>query len=325
MRRREFIAGLCTPLLWPLAAHAAMPVIGFLHAASRASLADDFLAAYLDGLSETGYIEGQNVAIEYRWAEGQNDRLPALAADLVRRQVAVIATPNGTAATLAAKAATQTIPIVFFIGSDPVSIGLVSSLNRPGGNVTGAVTLSVETTTKRLELMHESVPAADLIAVLVNPANPVYTESQVRALEPAARVLGVRLLILNASNQSDIEAAFATLVRERSGALLITGDTFFTTHQDQIVALAARYAVPTVEQTREFAMAGGLMSYGADYQDAFHLVGNLTGRILKGEKPADLPVQQATKVKLVLNMKTAKALGLTFPIALLGRADEVIE
>jgi putative tryptophan/tyrosine transport system substrate-binding protein len=325
MGRREFIAALCTSLSWPLAAQAAMPVIGFLHAASRASLPDDFLAAYLEGLSETGYIESQNVAIEYRWAEGQNDRLPALAADLVRRQVAVIATPNGTAATLAAKAATQTIPIVFFIGSDPVSIGLVRSLNRPGGNVTGVVTLSVETTAKRLQLMHECVPVANLIAVLVNPANPVYTESQVGALEPAARVLGVRLLILNASNQSDIEAAFATLVRERAGALLITGDAFFTTHQDQIAALAARYAVPTIEQTREFAVAGGLMSYASDYQTAFHLVGNLTGRILKGEKPADLPVQQATKVKLILNMKTAKALGLTLPISLLGRADEVIE
>ena len=325
MRRREFIAALCTSLSWPPAAQAAMPVIGFLHAASRASLPDDFLAAYLEGLSETGYIEGQNVAIEYRWAEGQNDRLPALAADLVRRQVAVIATPNGTAATLAAKAASQTIPIVFFIGSDPVAIGLVRSLNRPGGNVTGVVTLSVETTAKRLQLMHECVPAANLIAVLVNPANPVYTESQVGALELAARVLGVRLLILNASNQSDIEAAFATLVRERAGALLITGDTFFTTHQDQIVALAVRYLVPTIEQTREFAVAGGLMSYASDYQDAFHLVGNFTGRILKGEKPADLPVRQVTKVKLVLNIKIAKALGLTFPIALLGRADEVIE
>jgi putative ABC transport system substrate-binding protein len=329
IRRRNFITLLGgAAAAWPLAVRAqrpAVPVIGFLHAASRAVLPDKWLTAFHQGLARTGYVEGNNVAIEYRWAEGQYDRLPLLATDLVRRQVAVIATPDSTAAALAAKAVTQTVPIVFLIGADPVALGLVRSLNRPSGNATGVTFLSVEMTAKRLELMHELVPAVNLIAVLVNPTNTAYTQSQVTILEGAARILGVRLLILNASTQADIEAGFAILVREGAGALVLTGDTFFTTHQDQIVALAIRHGVPTIEQTREFTGAGGLMSYGTDYQDGYHLVGSYSGRILKGDKPADLPVQQATRIELIINLKTANALGLTVPLTLRGRADEVIE
>jgi putative ABC transport system substrate-binding protein len=272
-----------------------------------------------------GYIAGRNVAIEYRWAQGQYDQLPTLAADLFRSQVAVIAVLDSTAASLAAQAATQTIPIVFFMGSDPVEIGLVRSLNRPGDNITGAAGFAVEVAAKRLELMHKLLPSAGLFAVLVNPTNPVYTAAHVNALEAASRVLGVRLLVLNATSQGDVEAAFARLVGEKAGALIITGDTFLTTHQRQIAALAARYAVPTIEQSREFAAAGGLMSYMTDYADAYHLVGTLVGRILKGEKPADLPVQQITKIDLIINLKTAKALGLTIPETLLATADEVIQ
>jgi len=328
MRRREFIAALGGAAAWPLAARAQqlmVPTIGFLHSGARADLPEKLLAAFHRGLADKGYVERRNVVIEYRWAEGRYDRLPVLATELVHRQVAVIAVPGSTVAAVAAKTATQTIPIVFFIGADPIELGLVKSLNRPGGNVTGVSTVGVEVAVKRLELMHELVPAATLVGVLVNPANPVYTEAYVRALEVGARVLGVRLLAVNASSQSEIDAAFATLVRERAGALVITGDTFFTTHQRQIVALALRYRVPTIEQTREFTDVGGLMSYATDYQEAYRLVGDTTGRILRGEKAADLPVQQATRIELIINLKTAKALGIEAPSSFLVRADEVIE
>ncbi len=327
MRRREFLAGIGAAA-WPLAARAqkpTAPVIGFL-SATREPGEPHQMAAFRQGLNERGYVEGRSLEILYRWAEDRDDRLPALAADLVGRQVTVIATPGSTPATFAAKAATQTIPIVFLIGGDPVELGLVQSLNRPGGNLTGVNVLTVEAVSKPLELLHELVPASDLIAVLINRANRT-TESEARGLQVAARVLGVRLLILNASSQRDIEAAFATLVRERAGALVISSDALFLTQRDQIVALAARYAVPAIQQFREFTAAGGLMSYGpgTSLLDAWRLAGTYAGRMLGGEKPADLPVQQSTKVELALNLKTAKALGLTFPTALLVRADEVIE
>jgi putative ABC transport system substrate-binding protein len=271
LRRREFIMLLGgTAAAWPLGARAqqtAMPVIGFLDPLSLETTREK-VAAFSRGLAETGYVEDRNVAIEYRWAEGQIGRLSALAADLVRRQVGVIATPGATAATLAAKAATQTIPIVFVAGGDPVELGLVRSLNRPGGNLTGVAFLATEVVGKRLELLHELVPAATSVAVLVNPTNLVNAEAQKAKIQVAARVLGVRLLILNASSQGDIEAAFATLVRERAGALLISTDSFFTAHRDQIIALAARYAVPTIEEFREFSAAGGLMAYGASIMSA---------------------------------------------------------
>jgi putative ABC transport system substrate-binding protein len=326
MRRREFIAGLGSAAAWPLAApgQQALPVIGFLHNEAPDQMASR-VRAFHQGLSEVDYVVGRNVAIEYRWAEGQNDRLPALAADLVRSQVAVICTPGSTVSAIAAKAATRTIPIVFMVGTDPVQIGLVASLNRPEGNVTGVVSLSIETSAKRLELMHEMVPTAGLIGVLVNPANPPYSQAHLRELQAAAGILGVQLLILKASSDGEIANAFSSLARERAGALLITGDIYFTTHKDQIIALALRHAVATIEQDRTFAALGGLMSYGSSYQEAYRLVGNYVGRILKGEKPGDLPVQRATRVELAINLRTAKALGITFPTALLLRADEVIE
>jgi putative ABC transport system substrate-binding protein len=275
-------------------------------------------------LAETGYVEGRNVAIEYRWAEGRLDRLPTLAADLVGHRVAVIVVGT-TAAALAAKDATQMIPIVFNSGVDPVEFGLVKSLNRPGGNLTGVVGLTIELTAKRLEFLHELVPAVSLIAVLVNPAYPAYTEAETKELQVAARVLGVRLLILNTSSQSDIDVAFATLVRERAGALVLSSDIFLRYHRDQIVALAARHEIPAIYAYREFTAAGGLMAYGWPFTDQSRVLGNYTGRILKGEKPADLPVQRPTRIEMVLNLKTAKALGLTVPLTLRGRADEVIE
>jgi putative tryptophan/tyrosine transport system substrate-binding protein len=275
-------------------------------------------------LAEVGYVEGRNLTIDYRWAEGQNDRLPVLAADLVRRQVAVIVTLISSAAALAAKSATQTIPIIFGTGGDPVELGLVKSLNRPGGNLTGVTTLSVEVAAKRLELLHELLPAANSFAVLVNPANRA-SRAETRELEVAARVLGVRLLVLNASNESDIEMTFATLVRERADAIMISGDFFLYDHSEQIIALAARHSVPTVGQLREFTAAGGVMSYGPSLQEAWRLVGNYTGRILMGEKPDDLPVQRPTKFELVVNARTARALGLTIPETLLATADEVIQ
>ena len=276
-------------------------------------------------MAETGYIEGQNVTIEYRWAEGNYDKVPALVADLVRRQVTAIAIPNTTTSAVAAKAATQTIPIIFLIGSDPVKLGLVASLNRPGGNLTGINALQTALVGKRLELLHELMPATTRIAFLVNPTNRAFAEADTREAHEAARVLGLNLLVLNASSQSEIDAAFATLVLERAGALVTNGESFFMTRSVQLAVLAARHAVPAIYAYRENALAGGLMSYGSDLLKATRELGIYTGRILKGEKPADLPVQQSTKVELIVNLKTAKALGVTVPQSLLGRADELIE
>jgi putative ABC transport system substrate-binding protein len=326
MRRREFITLLGSAATWPLTARAqqaAMPVIGYLasdfpHA--RASR----LQAFRQGLSEAGFVEGLNVAIEYRWAENQNDRLPALASDLVRRQVTVIVSVGGVPSAMAAKVATTTVPVVFLLGLDPVELGLVASLNRPGGNLTGVTTLNVELAAKRLDLLHELVPAAIEIALLVNPTNPNAT-SLSRDLEAAANARGVRLNVLNASSEGDFDAAFTNLVQMRIGALVIGTGAPFNGRGQLLGALAVRHAVPAIFQYHDFAAAGGLMSYGGSELDAHRLVGVYTGRILKGEKPADLPVQQATKVELILNLKTAKALGLTVPLPLLGRADEVIE
>jgi putative tryptophan/tyrosine transport system substrate-binding protein len=301
-----------------------MPVIGFLGSASPDAWAGRLLA-FRQGLSEIGYVDGKNVAIEYRWAEGQNDRLPAMAADLVRRQVAVIATPGSTPAALAAQAATTTIPIVFSIGGDPVQFGLVASLNRPGGNLTGGTFLSIEVGPKRLELLHELVPMATVVGLLVNPTNPNLAEPTTKNLRAAAHTLGLQLHILNASTDRDFDTVFATLIQLQLGALVIGADPFFSSRLEQLAALTVRHAVPTVYQSREFTAAGGLMSYGASFTDTFRTAGVYTGRILKGDKPADLPVQQVVKVELILNLKTAKALGLTVPISLLGRADEVIE
>jgi putative ABC transport system substrate-binding protein len=325
MRRREFITFLGgAAAIWPLAARAqqpAMPVIGFLN--TRAPGQDaHLLAAFRQGLKEAGYVEGQNVAVEYRFAEGRNDRLPAMAADLVRRQVAVIAA-NGPAV-VAAKAATAAIPIVFSVGLDPVATGLVASLNRPGGNLTGDTILFDEVGPKRLELMRELIPTAAIVAVLINPAYPT-AEVQSRDLHAAARILGLELRVLHASGERDLDAAFATLVKMRAGALVIGNDSFFNSRSEQLAALMIRHAVPTIFQTREFAAAGGLASYGGSIKDSYRQVGVYTGRILKGEKPADLPVQQTTKVELIVNLKTAKALGITVPPTLLARADEVIE
>ena len=327
MKRREFIAGLGGAVAWPLAVRAqqpALPVIGYLGSASPEG-EREFVAAFRRGLAEIGYVEGRNVAIEYRWADGQNDRLPALAADLVRLQVGAIAAPGATQSALVAKAATRTIPIIFELGADPVEIGLVASLNRPGGNITGVSELNVEMVAKRLALLHELVPATKSIAFLRNPNNPAVIEAQTRQLQVAARILGLQLLVLNASSESEIDTAFETLVQQRAGAVILTGDSFFTSHREQLVGLAARHAVPAIYQWREFTAAGGLMSYGASRIDAFRQVGIYTGRILKGEKPADLPVMQPTKFEMAINLKTAKALGLTSPETLLATADEVIQ
>jgi putative tryptophan/tyrosine transport system substrate-binding protein len=327
MKRREFITVLGGAAAWPLAARAqqpAIPVIDYLGTGSRES--DAFrLPSFRQGLSETGYFEGRNVAIEYRWAEGQNDRLPALAADLVGRQVTVIAVPASTPGALAAKAATTTIPIIFYIGLDPVELGLVASLNRPGGNLTGVTTLNVELGPKRLELLHELVPTATIIAVLVNPANPINSETTLRDLQTAAGTLGLQLHVLHASTERDFDTVFASLVQMRAGALVIGNDALFLSRSEKLAVLTVRHSVPTIHQYRNFAVAGGLMSYGSATADLSRQVGVYTGRVLRGEKPADLPVQQVTKVELFINLKTAKALGLTVPLPLLARADEVIE
>ena len=328
MRRREFITLLGgAAAVWPFAARAqqqpAMPVIGFINAASAKSYARQ-LSAFLKGLGEAGYVDGRNVSIEYRWAEGHNDRLPAMVSDLVHRQVAVIAATS-TPAVLAAKAGTATIPIVFETASDPVQLGLVASLSRPEGNVTGVTQTNVEVAPKRLEMLHELVPTASVMALLVNPTDPTLTETTTKELQAAARTLGLELHVLKASTERDFDAVFEKLSQLRAGGLVINSGPFFTSRTEQLAALTVRHAVPAIFQDRGFAVAGGLASYGAAVTDAYRLAGNYTGRILKGDKPADLPILQVSKVELIINLKTAKALGLTISLPLLGRADEVIE
>jgi putative tryptophan/tyrosine transport system substrate-binding protein len=327
MKRREFITLLGgATVAWPLAVRAqqtGMPVIGFLGSDSP-DLYADRLRALRRGLKETGYIEGQNLTIEYRWAEGRNDRLPALATDLIRRPVAVIAAST-TPSALALKAATTTIPIVFFVAGDPIALGLVASLNHPGGNLTGTTTLTLEVGQKWLQLLHEMVPTATTFALLVNPTSPNLAEAQSLDLQKAARALGLQVHLLQASTDQDFDTVFATLAKLRAGGLVISSDSFFFTRSEQLAALAAQHAVPAIFGFREFAAAGGLMSYGASVTDQHRTLGVYIGRILKGEKPSDLPVQQATKVELIINLKTARALGLEIPPTLLARADEVIE
>ncbi|MDT5354150.1 MAG: hypothetical protein QOJ56_2682 [Mycobacterium sp.] len=325
MRRRDFISLLSSAAAtWPLAASAQQPVIGILAPTSPDDLADR-QRAFRRGLAETRYVEGYNVAIEYRSAEGQLDRLPALAADLVRQQVSVIAVPGSAAAALAARAATQEIPIAFGVPEDPVKLGLVANLARPGGNATRINFFTAEVTTKRLALLRELLPSAARIAVLVNPANVGRGQSTRGDIEPAARVLGLQVQFYDASTSEEIDATYATLVRERADALFVAADVFFTSRRVQLTALAAHHMLPAAYSVREFVEAGGLMSYGTSIADMYHHVGVYSGRILKGEKPADLPVVQPTKFDLVINLKTAKTIGLDIPPTLLARADEVIE
>ena len=328
MRRREFITVLGSAAAgWPLVARGqqpAMPVVGFLHA----GLPDAFVhlvAAFRKGLGQSGYVEGQNVTIEYRWARNENDRLPELAADLVRRRVAVIVTPASTAATLAAKAATTTIPIVFETGADPVKIGLVASLNRPGGNATGVSDIGVELGAKRLGLLHELLPGATRFAALVNPNNPFITEPFIVEMQTAASAIGRQIEVVSASTKSDIDTAFGTLVKERADAFLISPEALFVTRRVQLLTLAARHALPAIYHRREFTDAGGLMSYGSSIAEQFRQTGLYAGRILKGEKPAEMPVQLPTKFEFIINLQTAKTFGIDIPPTLLARADEVIE
>ena len=327
MRRRAFLTLLGGAVVaWPLAARAqqaAMPVIGFLCATTAEGYAAP-LAAFRRGLHQAGFIEGRNVAIEYRWAEDQNDRLPALAADLVRNQVTVIVAA-GTPAALAAKAATSTIPIVFYIGVDPIEAGLVTSLARPGGNITGVTNLNADLVPKRLQLVHELAPTATVIALLVNPTSPTLAETSMKEAQAAAQTLGLQLHVLHASTERDLDEAFRTSVQLRAGALVISPDASFSSLSKQFGALTLRYGMPTIYQFRDFAAAGGLLSYGGDVSEFNRQVGVLTGRIIKGEKPTDLPVQQSAKMELFINLKTAKALGLTIPQSVLVRADELIE
>jgi putative ABC transport system substrate-binding protein len=324
MRRRNFIAGI-SAAAWPFAVGAQrLPVIGFLGSES-ATRSATLLRFFHQGLGERGYVAGQNVAIEYRWAEGRNDRLPSLAADLVQRGVSVISAPATTPGAIAARAATATIPIVIFTAGDPVALGLVASLNRPGGNVTGATSLAGELAPKRLELMRELVPTAKVMGLLVNPTNPALMISTTREAEAAARAIGVELHILQARAEEELDGVFDRLAQLRASGLVIAVDSFFTARREQLAGLALSKRMPAIYQTREFAEAGGVMSYGGSLADGFRQVGFYTGRILQGEKPADLPILQVAKVELIVNLKIAKALGLTVPLPLLGRADEVIE
>jgi putative ABC transport system substrate-binding protein len=327
MKRREFITLLGgAAATWPLLARAQqppMPVIGFINVTSAKGYTRQ-LSAFLKGLSEAGYVDGRNVAIEYRWAENQNDRLPAILADLIHRRVEVIAATT-TPAALAAKAATTTIPIVFETAGDPVKLGLVASLSRPGGNVTGVTQANLEIAPKQMQFLHEMVPTASIMALLVNPENPTIAESNTKIVQAAARTLGLEIHVLQASTERDFDAVFSKLIELRAGGLMIGPDPFFTSRSEQLGALASRYAVPAVYENRDFTLAGGLMGYGGNIIEAYRTAGNYTGRILKGDKPADLPVQQVTAVEMYINLKTAKALGLNVPNTLIGRADEVIE
>jgi len=326
MKRREFITLLGCAAAWPLAARAqqpAVPVIGLLTSRAPGDT-PQLLAAFRQGLKDSGFVEGQNVAIEYRFAGNQNERLPALAADLVHRQVALIAATT-TPAALAAKAATATIPIVFELGADPVQLGLVPNLNRPGANVTGVTQLNTEVAPKRLELLHELIPTTSLMALLVDPTDPTNADTQSNSVLSAAQRLGLKVHVLNASSERDFDRVFASVMQLRAGGLVIGAHGFFTARSEQLGALAARHAVPAAYENREFVAAGGLVSYGGGISDAYRLAGVYAARILKGEKPAELPVQQSTKVEMFLNLKAAKALGLEVPPALLARADEVIE
>jgi putative ABC transport system substrate-binding protein len=328
MKRREFIAGLGSAAASPVAARAQQAAPRLIGVLTPVSFDPDLLSLFskvAQGLAETGYREGQNVKFEYRWAQGAYDRMPDLVADLIQRRVDVIVAWGTTPGALAAKAATQSIPVVYLIGTDPVKIGLATSLARPGGNLTGVTVINVELIGKCLEIMHLMIPAATTIAVLVNPANPAQTETEIKDVQAAARSLGLRVLILSASRPDDIDQAFASAIAEGAGGLLVGGDSFFGGQIYRLCALEARHMLPTIWQYREFIAAGGLMYYGPDVLTAYLIVGNYVGRILNGEKPADLPVQQHTKIQLGINLKTAKALRIEVPIGLLGRADEVIE
>jgi putative ABC transport system substrate-binding protein len=326
MRRRDLLRLLGGVAAWPLAARAqqpGLPVIGFLSSLS-ADLYAGRVRAFQQGLGESGYVAGRNVAIEYRWAEGQENRLPALAADLVGKQVKVLIASGGTPTVLAAKAATNTIPIVFAFGNDPVRLGVVASLNRPGGNITGVTAMTVELGPKRLELLHQMVPSAGVVALLVDPTNP-NAEPYSKALQSAAHALGLQLHVVHATQERDFDSVFATLAQLQAGALVIGPEQFYLGRSEQLAALTARHAMPAMSQNREFADAGGLMAYGGDSTFSIRTAGVYTGRILKGEKPADLPVQQVTRLELTINLKAAKALGLAVPQSLLVAADEVIE
>jgi putative tryptophan/tyrosine transport system substrate-binding protein len=327
MRRRQFIVAVAGAAAWPLSARPqqpTIPVIGFLSAGSPVTFTPQ-LAGFRRGLDEVGYTEGRNVAIEFRWAEGRYDRLPGLASELVRRQVAVIAAVGGSASGLAAKATTATIPIVFTSGGDPVRVGLVANLNRPGGNITGVNLFASTLAAKRLELLHELVPKATMIAMLVNPTNP-NAEPDIKEVEAAARTIGLQLMVVRASNQSDLDAAFRTMSQRRVDALLVGADPLFDNNaRDQTIALASRYSLPAIYDWRDVTAVGGFASYGSNLTDGYRLAGFYAGRILKGEKPGNLPVVQPTKLELAINLKTAKALGIEVPPSLLARADEVIE
>jgi putative ABC transport system substrate-binding protein len=326
MKRRKFITLLGSAAGWPLAARAqqaAMPVVGFLSSASLEGLSP-YLATFRQGLGETGFVEGRNVAIESRWSDNDNQQLQRMAAELVRARADVIVAPS-LAAALAAKSVTTTIPIIFFTGLNPVDLGLVASFNRPGGNLTGVISLGIELGSKRVEVLHDLIPTARTLAVLVDPATSALAESYIKNVQAGAWTLGLTVHVLGASTEQEIDEAFASVVRLRAEGLVIGADNFFNSRSKQLAALALRHAIPAIYQYREFAAAGGLMSYGGSLTDGYRMIGIYVGRILKGEKAAELPVQQATRIELIINLKTAKALGITVPLTLRGRADEVIE